>query len=252
MQATLLGSGCALPDPERGAPGIAVAEGGFLLLLDCGADSLHGGARFGVPVMGVDAVLLSHLHPDHTGGLVPFLFALRNPETARQKDLTLVGPEGIRPFLEGLDRTYGEWTRPRGYRMEIRSLCTQASLSLGPFGIRTLAVPHGPPALAYEIAGPDGSRLVYSGDTEYSATLAVFARGADLLVLECSFPEGEDRAGHLTPSTAGRIAAEAGCGKLLLTHFYPACRGEDLLTPCRGQYSGPVLLGHDGMRVSVP
>ena len=248
---TLLGSGCALPDPERGSPGIAVSVDDWLLFLDCGAGSLHRGARFGVPVDRVDGVLLSHLHPDHTGDLVPLLFALRNPETVRCKDLTLAGPEGIRPFLHALKRGYGEWIQPRGYGLAIRSLAGPETLFLGPCRIRTFPVPHGPPAMAYEITAQDGRRLVYSGDTEYSASLAAFARGADLLILECSFPEGQERPGHLTPSAAGRMAHEAGCRKLLLTHFYPACRGEDLLTPCRDRYKGPVLLGEDGMRTSV-
>lgn len=251
MEITLLGSGCAIPDPERGSPGIAVSVDGWILLLDCGSGSLYRGARFGVPVEKVDGVLLTHLHPDHTGDLVPLLFALRNPETGRQKELTLMGPEGIRPFVRSLETAYGEWVRPSGYRLKIRCLTGSEAVVLGPCRIRTFPVPHGPPALAYEITGTNGRRVVYSGDTEYSASLAAFAHGADLLILECSFPEGQERPGHLTPSAAGRMAGEAGCRRLLLTHFYPACRGKDLLRPCGERYPGPVLLGQDGMRVFV-
>ena len=238
MEITLLGSGCAIPDPERGSPGIAVTVDGWILLLDCGSGCLHRGARFGVAVDRVDGVLLSHLHPDHTGDLVPLLFAFRNPETQRRKALTLMGPEGVRSFVGGLETVYGDWIRPQGYRFEIRTLKENETTSLGPCRIRTFPVLHGPPALAYEITEPGGRRLVYSGDTGYSAPLARFARHADLLILECSFPEGEERTGHLTPSAAGRMAREAGCERLLLTHFYPACRGEDLLSSCRDQYPG--------------
>jgi len=251
MEITLLGSGCAIPDPERGAPGIAVTVGDRLVLLDCGSGCLHRGVRYGVPVERVEGVLLTHLHPDHTGDLVPLLFGLRNPEVQRSLPLTLAGPEGICPFVAGLEAVYGDWVRPRGYRLELLTLDGRERLDLGPCTIRTLPVPHGPPALAYEITGPGGRRMVYSGDTGYCGSLAAFAREADLLILECSFPEGEERPGHLTPSAAGRMAQEAGCRRLLLTHFYPACRGRDLRTPCSTRFAGPVILGEDGMKLTV-
>jgi ribonuclease BN (tRNA processing enzyme) len=251
MDITLLGSGTAIPDPERGSPGIAVQVDGSILLLDCGAGSLYRACRYGVPVDRVDCVFLSHLHPDHTGDLVPLLFAFRNPEQVRKKDLLVLGPEGTRRFLKALEGVYGDWIRPGGYRLQVRSLKEGDSVSFGSWEMRTFPVPHGPPALACGITGAGGRRMVYSGDTGYSSDLAVFARDADLLILECSFPEGEDRPGHLTPSEAGRMAREAGCRRLLLTHFYPACRGEDLLTPCRKEYEGPVVLAEDGMKLSL-
>jgi ribonuclease BN (tRNA processing enzyme) len=251
VEITVMGSGTAVPDAARGSPGIALQSDGWILFLDCGSGTLYRGARFGVPVDQVDFVLLSHLHPDHTGDLVPLLFAFRNPELPREKDLIFLGPEGIQRFFRDLEAVYGDWIHPRGYRLEIRSLKESEVLPLGPWRLRTFAVPHGPPSLAYEIADSAGRRLVYSGDTEYFGPLADFAREAELLILECSFPEGGDRPGHLTPSQAGRIAREAGCGRLLLTHFYPACRGQDLLTPCREQFLGPVLLGEDGLKVTV-
>ena len=57
--------------------------------------------------------------------------------------------------------------------------------------------------------------------------------------------------GHLTPGEAGRIAAQAGAKRLLLTHFYPECEGEDILGQCRKAYSGEILLAEDLLRVTV-
>jgi ribonuclease BN (tRNA processing enzyme) len=73
----------------------------------------------------------------------------------------------------------------------------------------------------------------------------------DLLVLECSFPEGEKVDGHLTPSWAGRIAKESGCKKLLLNHLYPICDQFDIVGQCREIFHGEVLLAEDFMRIPL-
>jgi ribonuclease BN (tRNA processing enzyme) len=250
MEITVLGSGTAIPDKERGSPGISVCSGGTLLFLDLGSGSLYRAARFGIEVRRVDGVLLSHLHPDHTGDLVPLLFAFRNPEWPREGALSLFGPTGLPELLRDLEATYGSWVAAEGYQREERVLPSGSS-SLKDVLVSACPVRHGPPAIAYEIKDASGKRLVYSGDTEYCEELAAFAKDADLLVLECSFPEGEERPGHLTPSEAGRIAGQASCRRLLLTHFYPACRGQDLLTPCRNHYDGPITLAEDGMVIQL-
>ena len=250
MEITILGSGTAVPDKERGSPGIAVRSDDTLLLMDLGAGTLYRAVRFGVDVNRVDAVLLSHLHPDHTGDLVPLLFAFLSPEWSRDETLTIFGPAGLQEFFRNLEAAYGRWIEPQGYRLEIEVL-HGGSASLKGVNLRTCPVRHGPRAVAYEITDASMRRLVYSGDTGYFDELAVFAKDADLLILECSLPEGEEQPGHLTPSEAGRIAGKAQCGRLLLTHFFPACRGQDLLTPCQRFYDGPITLAEDGLVVEI-
>jgi len=73
----------------------------------------------------------------------------------------------------------------------------------------------------------------------------------DILVLECSFPDGKKVEGHLTPSLAGRIALESHCKKLLLTHFYPICDQSDILGQCSQVYPGEIILGEDLMRIAI-
>ncbi len=251
MEITILGSGTAIPDKDRGSPGLAVSVGKSLLLLDIGAGSLYRSARFGVPVEMVDFVLLTHLHPDHTGDLLSLLFAFRNPEYYREKALSILGPQGLQDFFRGLQGVYGDWIDAIGYEQNIITPDSSETLAYKGFCLKTCSVQHGPPALAYEITDNEGRRMVYSGDTEYCEALVRLAAKADLLILECSFPDGQACAGHLTPSLAGRIADEAGCKRLLLTHFYPACQGQDLLTPCRRLYKGPITMAEDGMRLSL-
>lgn len=250
MEITVLGSGTAIPDKERGSPGMAVRCADTLLFLDLGAGSLYRAARFGIEVGRVDGVLLSHLHPDHTGDLVPLLFAFRNPEWPREETLALFGPRGLPEFLGHLEAAYGSWIEAEGYSRHVKVL-QPGSSSLGGLRVSTCPVRHGPDAIAFKIEEPGGKSLVYSGDTGTCDELALFGTEADLLVLECSFPEGEGRAGHLTPGEAGRMAGKARCRRLLLTHFYPACKGRDLLTPCRRHYDGPITLAEDGLVIRL-
>jgi len=77
------------------------------------------------------------------------------------------------------------------------------------------------------------------------------ARGADLLILESSFPDGQGIEGHLTPSQAGDIATRSGAKRLLLTHFYPECLKSDIETQCRKTYQGELILATDLMSLSV-
>jgi len=250
MELVVLGSGTAIPDGQRGSPGFAVEVEGNLLFLDLGSGSLHRASRLGLRVEEALGVLLSHLHPDHTADLVPLLFAFRNPEYRRTRDLVLLGPSGVVELLADLRQVYGDWLDTPGYLCRVNAVA-ESEFQFGSWGLRCCPVRHGSPAVAYEITGGDGRRLVYSGDTDECDALPAFASKADLLILECSFPEGHKREGHLTPSQAGRMAAKAECGRLVLTHFYPVCRGEDLLTPCGRFYQGPIVLAEDGLRIKI-
>ena len=92
---------------------------------------------------------------------------------------------------------------------------------------------------------------MYSGDTDYSESLIELAKDADLLICESAVPDSLQIKGHLTPSMAGEMAARAGVGKLVLTHFYPDCDDVDIEQECRKTYSGPLLLAEDLMEIAV-
>jgi len=112
-------------------------------------------------------------------------------------------------------------------------------------------VPHIPSSIALRLADAGGRTLVYSGDTDESDALADLARGADLLLVESSFPDEERIAGHLTPSLAGKIAARAHPRRVVLTHFYPSCERVDMLEQIRRTWDGEVALAEDQMRTQV-
>jgi ribonuclease BN (tRNA processing enzyme) len=93
--------------------------------------------------------------------------------------------------------------------------------------------------------------MAISGDTGYCQNIIDLAFEVDLLVLECSFPDGKKVEGHLTPSLAGRIALESRCKKLLLTHLYPVCDQFDIQRECEQVYKGKIILAEDLLKVKI-
>ncbi len=110
---------------------------------------------------------------------------------------------------------------------------------------------HSKNSIGYRVENRRGKSLVYAGDTGFCREIIDLAAGADLLILEASFPDGEEGEGHLTPSLAGRIAGLAKVKKLLLIHFYPEVLGTDIAGDCRKAYEGELILGRDLLHVSV-
>jgi len=250
MELIILGSGTGVPSLRRGSPAALLKTGHQSILLDSGSGTLQKMLQAGVTYKDVDAVLYSHIHPDHAADLVPLVFACKYQEAPREKDLLIIGGAGFRDYFEELRRVHGSWIEPEIFRIHIREVVTN-EMAIGDLQVTTLPLEHAPESIGYRIASPQGQTVVYAGDTDYCPNIVELARGADLFLLECSFPEGRKVQGHLTPSLAGRIAQEAGCKRLCLTHFYPPCDQSDIRGDCRNVFDGEVLLAEDMMRIAV-
>jgi ribonuclease BN (tRNA processing enzyme) len=218
--------------------------------LDSGSGTLVKMLRAGVTYKEVDAALYSHIHPDHAADLVPLLFACKYHDDPRTKDLSIFGGHGFRGYFEGLRSVYGNWIEPETFRIHIQEVLDD-DVEIGGLQIATLPLEHAPESVGYRVTSPTGRTVVYSGDTDYCRNIVELARESDLLLLECSFPEGQKVKGHLTPALAGRIAREAGCTRLALTHFYPPCDQSDIRGDCQDVFPGEVLLAEDMMRIRI-
>jgi len=204
----------------------------------------------GITYRDVDLLLYTHIHPDHVSDLVPILFACKYAELPREKDLSCLGGPGFKSYFEKVKKIYGSWIDPQSYHLKVREA------SRRPFLFRDLKIfsepmAHMPESVGCRIEFKDGKSMALSGDTDYCQNIIDLAFEVDLLVLECSFPDGKKVEGHLTPSLAGRIALESGCKKLLLTHLYPVCDQFDILRQCRQVFKGETVLADDLMRVKI-
>jgi ribonuclease BN (tRNA processing enzyme) len=249
MTITILGSGTCVPSLKRSSCALLAQTGNEKILFDLGPGTTRRLLEAGVGIHDISHVFISHFHPDHTGELVSFLFANKYPDENRRKiPLVIGGGRGFLDFFDQLKAVYKEWIDLSG-RLRLLEFQTSGrdSSQFESFKMETCPVNHREESLAYRITATNGPAMVYSGDTDYSENLIGLAKNADLLVCECSLPDDLKVPGHLTPSLAGKMAAEANVKKLVLTHFYPQCEDADIETQCRKAYQGPLVLATDLM-----
>ncbi len=243
---TILGSGTCVPRLDRSSCSVLLATGASLVLLDAGPGTIRRLLEAGKGIDDVTHILLSHFHPDHSADLVPFLFATRYGGSRRKKPVRLFGGPGFESFFRTLGAAYGDWLTSSRNLWSVHQLLPGCGpVCLPDFTLGFAPVNHRPESLAYRIDTPDGSSIVYSGDTGYCQSLVDLARRCDLLICEASMPDEQKIDGHLTPALAGQLATEAGAAKLVLTHFYPACDAVDIAKQCRATYKGPLVLAED-------
>ena len=251
MEVYIIGSGTCVPSLRRGSPGTVIRVGNSTILLDSGSGTLRELLKVAVSFKEIDCLLYSHLHPDHTADFVPFLFASNyGSEKMRTRRLSIIGPVGMTQFYQRLKLAYGKWIIPKGYRLDLAEISGE-KLNFADFSLQGFPLLHSDHSVGFRIKSQDGEVVAYSGDTDYCPNLVELARKVDLLILECSFPDDKKVEGHLTPLLAGRVAREAECKKLLLTHFYPPCDDCDIVKIVERQYSGEVILAEDLMKVVV-
>jgi ribonuclease BN (tRNA processing enzyme) len=166
----------------------------------------------------VDAVLVSHGHPDHCADLNPLLRARALGEAPAPALPVHTLPGAVDAVL-ALDNP-----RMLADAYALREFTVGHRFEVGPFQVDTWALPHWVPNAGMRLTA-GGRVLAYTGDTGPSPDIAVMARDADVLLAEATFPDHELPAGDApylsTARQAGERAASAGAKRLVLTHLWP-------------------------------
>src|SRR5581483_1696081 len=212
-------------------------------LIDCGASSLIALKQLEIDRNAIDAILFSHFHADHFGGL-PF-FMLDAQFTARRtRPLTILGPRGLPGWYSRVMETAfpgASGTQPK-FALTLREIEPGAPADVGALKVSAFPVKHDEragPCLAYRIEVEDRV-LTYSGDTEWTDTLIDAARGADLFVCEAYAREKPIKS-HMSVALLEAQLDEISPKKLVLTHM-----GEDMLAR---RAEVPHQAAHDGLIV---
>ena len=246
MKLTILGSGTGVPSLDRSAPAYLLEAGDTRCLIDCGSGTLHQLLRAGTACALIDAVFVTHTHPDHIGDLVPLIHALKlDLDVPRRTPLYLFGPPGFSPFYAQCVAPVA--TPPRYFTVEVQ----EAGPELPFAGCRITTIPTVHTDTLHSIAyrfEQNGRTLVLSGDCDYDPGIVTLARDADVLVIDCSFPDALKMRGHLSAGECARIAREAGVRKLVLSHLYPVKASADSrLSEARRGCDSEVCLAEDLM-----
>ena len=168
MELTVIGSGTGVPSLRRGSPCLAVRAGGRLLVMDLGAGSLRALLRCGFDFSAIDVLALTHLHPDHVGDLIPFLFATRySLGYTRTEPFRLLAARGFARFHDRLKEAFAGWVEPPPGLMDLKELAPDAPDAVGDLNLVIKSAPtnHTEGSLAFRVETP-GKSLVYSGDTD--------------------------------------------------------------------------------------
>lgn len=239
MKWTVVGYWGGFPGKGEATSGYLLEEDGFSLLFDCGSGVLSQLQHY-IPISRLDAVCLSHYHHDHIADLGPLQYArlVACELLQTNQPLSIYGHRGEREHFERL--TYRTHTIGIAYDPD-------QTLTIGPFRISFLKTLH--PVLCYAMRiEAAGKTIVYTADTAYFDALAYFAKGADLLVSECSLYKEQNgqTIGHMNAAEAGTVARKANCRHLLLTHLPHFGNHRQLLQTAKSVFPGDVSLAESG------
>ena len=243
MKLTVIGCSGSYPGPDSPASCYLVEaehEGRtWRVLLDLGSGAF-GALQRHVDPLTIDAVLLTHLHPDHYFDLSGLYVVWKYHPSGARPPIPVWGPRNV---ARQAARAYGLPDTPgMSAEFDFHEYDDQPIL-FGPFTIVATRVVHPVPAYGLRVEA-DGRVLAYSGDTGPCAELVDLARDADVLLAEAAFQEGGDNPVdlHLTGVDAGRAASKADVGRLLLTHIPPWHDREVALAEARTTFAGSVEL----------
>ena len=235
MRLTVLGGCGAWPAAGQACSGYLVEHDGFRLLVDPGYAIVPRLLQV-VPADDVDAVLVSHGHPDHCADLNPLLRArVLRDDRAPAPALPVYAPPGALGPVLALDRP-----GMLDDAIDVRDFDPGDEFSVGPFGVRSWLLPHFMPNAGLRLEA-GGRVLAYTGDSGPSPDLRHLARGADLLLAEATYAREvpADSARYLSSaSQAGQVASRAGVGQLVLTHLTPGADPDDAVLAAAESYAG--------------
>jgi ribonuclease BN (tRNA processing enzyme) len=244
MKLTVFGQWGGYPKAGEASSGYLIQHSGFKLLIDCGSGVLSH-LQHHVEATGLDAVLLSHYHPDHVADIGVLQHALLI-------QYFLGKNKGTLPVYTHREDQRGFETITYKDLMKAHEYKEDTSLSIGPFKVTFVKTKHPVPCYGMRIEA-DGKALFYTADSAFKEEFVSFGKDADVLLCECNFYGGMDasKAGHMTSLDAGHLAQQSNARKLILTHLPHFGELDQLVTEASTLYKGEVLLAKKDIEVDI-
>ena len=243
MRVVMLGTGAAVPDPNRGHSAIHIAVRDQNYMFDCGHGATLQMVKAYIDPTLVNTVFLSHLHYDHIADFAYFLISTWMCN--REKPPVVVGPEGTRHFVDHLFKggAFAKDIEARAqYPNRVKNIdvlrpdvrVCEPGLVFEDDYVKVTAcyVEHIPreisPCFGLRMDTVDGQSVAFSGDTSPCDRFIELAKGVDLLIHECTFAEealefrakaGVGTWSHTSPVELGKLATKVNPKELVATHF---------------------------------
>ncbi len=238
LTVTVLGCDGSYPGPGGAGSGYLVRGGGATVWLDCGPGTLAA-LQTHVGLHEVDAIVVSHEHPDHRNDLEGFHVACAY----------IVGREGIPVWAPAGVREHGYHTGPP--TLLFTDLVDGARFAVNGMAFSASRTDHPAETMAVRIEA-DGRALGYTADTGPGWTPASLGPPLDLLLTDASFTgDREGHSKHLSGRQAGRLAREAGTRRLVLTHVWPVTDRAALRAEAEAAYGAGVEMAEAGRTYEV-
>jgi ribonuclease Z len=252
----ILGTSAGVSTVNRHHFSMAIKKEGRLYLIDCGCPVSMLLKKMGENPQDIEAVFLTHWHPDHASGLPMLIQDLQL--THRLKNLTIYGPDGTTRKMSQLQKIFilppdfspfelstEEYNEATVFEHEGLKIEFFKTRHLAQDNWRKVDEKHGnemSPTAYGLVVHIDGKKIVISGDILTSDDLVHVLPGADLIIHEF---------GHIHPEKLNRFVREQQISKLLITHIHHewAERAEELRQSVADGHSGEVQIAHDLMRI---
>jgi ribonuclease BN (tRNA processing enzyme) len=248
MRLTVLGASGTWPNPDTATSGYLVQQDGFNLWMDAGTGTLAN-LQHHIDLAKIDAIVISHEHPDHFVDLYPCFYAWHYGELGRP-GLPVFVPLDFTQKLADVVSIDSQVVMRTAFAFT--EVVPGESFDAGPFRIKTEPMAHlGLPALGFRVQS-DGHVLAYTGDTGPTHHVEDLARNADLLLAEATWQDRDDLLPfHLSSRQAAIHAREAGVGELVLTHIWPTLDHDVSKAQAAEEYDGPIDAAVEGAAFEV-
>ena len=247
MKVTFVGTGDAFNSGGRNHACFRVEGGGRIIAVEFGATALLGWKALKFKLDDLDAVVVSHLHGDHFGGL-PFLLLDCHFAQRRTKPLIFAGPPGFKARLDAtLEALYpGSSALDWHFPLHFTELVPQRTCDVAGFQIDVFEVDHPSGAPSYGMRVKQGGKvLAFSGDTCWVPALLKISAGADFFICEC-YSGAPKMSNHIDWPLLKTHLPEIKAKRIAITHM-----GETALPKAKDMTAAGLLPAHDGMVVDI-
>jgi len=253
LELTVLGSSSSIPRPGRACSAYLVQGAGRSIVFDLGSGAFAN-LRSALPAEDVDAVVISHMHPDHFLDLVPMRYALRyGARTNARRPLLYLPPGGEELLRRVVSAFPVEVSHDYLEVYNIRTYDPQAELRVGELRLRFALTAHFIPTFAVR-CDAGGKSLTYSADTAPEARVCALAHQTDAFVCEATLGPHQREAGprgHSSAREAGAMARDGDARRLVLSHYGAESSPAELKEEAGAEFAGAIVVADDNARLTL-